>query len=167
MAAGLVITGSRLPRAQGQLSPGLLLSAQPFLIGKAGCSSDSGTRCQGMICAREVRINHFPVDILIDERLCVEVDGPDHFFEVPVDRPVDRPGEPRAVFVQQRRTKDLFIDHMLRRYGYRVVRIADAEDPASLDKLVGQVRSALDAPAAERPEPRDARERAASPDQCV
>ena len=94
----------------------------------------------------EARINQFPVDILIDGRICVEVDGLWHFAEVPVTRE----GQPGPAFVRQRLTKDLLIDDILRHYGYQVFRIADVENPASLAALLGQIRSALESPATDR-----------------
>ena len=92
---------------------------------------------------QEARVNDFPVDILIDGRVCIEVDGPDHF----VDWLVASPGTPGRVLVRRRRTRDLFIDHMLRQYGFQVVRIADVQDPAGLNERVRQVVMALDASA--------------------
>ena len=95
---------------------------------------------------QEILVNQFPVDILIDGRVCVEVDGPEHFIDVPV--PVPEAGQAGTVFTRERRTKDLFIDHMLRQYGYRVFRIANAQYSARLDELVQQVAAALASPGA-------------------
>ena len=89
---------------------------------------------------QETRVNDFPVDILIDGRVCIEVDGPDHF----VDWLVASPDQKGQTLVRQRRTKDLFIDHMLRQYGFQVVRIADVQDPAGLDERIRQLMMALD-----------------------
>ena len=66
--------------------------------------------------AMEVVIRDFAVDIVIDDRVCVEVDGPDHFVAVPA---MDGKGTGDG-FVRKRRTKDHFIDHMLRQFGYQV-----------------------------------------------
>ena len=87
----------------------------------------------------ETRINDFPVDILIDRQVCVEVDGPSHFIHMaaPAGR---QPGDARL----QRRTKDLFIDHMLRGYGFAVFRIVDGQDPDSLGKSIRQIRAVLE-----------------------
>lgn len=98
----------------------------------------------------EVPVRDFPVDIMIDGRICVEVDGSDHFVEVRAE------GGAAGQFVRERRTKDLFIDDMLRRYGYQVFRISDAENANQLTMFVNKVRSALDtAP--------DSRQRSQSP----
>ena len=86
----------------------------------------------------EVPINDFPVDIMIDGRMCVEVDGPGHFVDV---RPE---GGAAGEFVRERRTKDQFIDHMLARYGYQVCRISDAHKPERLAGFVSQICSAVD-----------------------
>ena len=107
---------------------------------------------------QEVPVNRFPVDILIDGRICVEVDGPEHFVGMLLATGTGTDTGTGWLFTQQRRTKDRFIDHMLRRYGYEVFRIAAAQDPARCDALVAQVRAALDSPvqhgaAAVQPEP--------------
>ena len=96
---------------------------------------------------QEARISQFPVDILIDGRVCVEVDGPAHFAWLPVTIE----GAAETVFVRERRTKDLFIDHMLRQSGYRIFRMADLRDPVRCDLLIRQIRAALDAPVQEAP----------------
>ena len=85
-----------------------------------------------------VRVHGFCVDIVLDKCVCVEVDGPDHFVLAPGD------GQTDARRARKRRTRDLFVDHMLRQYGYQVFRIQNARDPATLRTLVRQLRSALD-----------------------
>lgn len=50
-------------------------------------------------------------------------------------------------FVSRRRTRDLFVDHMLQQHGYRVLRIDDVQDAAGRQALVARIRSALRAPA--------------------
>ena len=107
----------------------------------------------------EVPVNHFPVDIMIEGRLCIEVDGPWHFVEVPAEGG----GEPGADSVetqcaQTRRTRDLFVDHMLRHYGYQVFRFVYGGSPGELDRLVGDARAALACP------PQDHDERQRQPD---
>ena len=98
-----------------------------------------------------VAVNHCPVDIMIDGRVCIEADGGWYCVEVPAEVPEeDRAGQGDAV-VSQRPTRDLFVDHMLRRYGYQVVRIAHSEDPAQRDELARQVRSALGLSVQDRP----------------
>ena len=87
----------------------------------------------------ETRVNDFPVDILIDRQVCVEVDGPSHFIRMPVPAG----GQPGDAMLQ-RRTKDLFIDHMLRGYGFAVFRIVDSQDPDSLGKSIRQIRAVLE-----------------------
>lgn len=87
----------------------------------------------------EVHVNDFPVDIMIDGRLCVEVDGKGHFIRTSATA-----DEQPAEGDNQRRTKDQFIDEMLHRYGYRVFRIAGAEDRDKLRAFVRQVRAAVD-----------------------
>ena len=87
----------------------------------------------------EVQIDHFPVDILIDGCVCVEVDGPDHFFQTAVAAGGEEAGE----WVRTDRTKDRFIDHMLRQYGYRIFRVAYDMDPASFRAMVEQIRAAV------------------------
>ena len=91
---------------------------------------------------QEARVNQFPVDIMIDGCICVEVDGPAHFAEMLVDRR----GQTGRTLVRQRRTKDFFIDHMLRQYGYRVFRIDMAQSADRVDALIRQVQRALDSP---------------------
>ena len=101
----------------------------------------------------EVGINAFPVDMVIDGQVCVEVDGPDHFVRVPAA--AGPQGAP--VLVAARRTKDQFVDHMLRRSGYQVLRITDAQERAALQALVSNIRALLDAPV--KPEPAAGQER--------
>ena len=95
------------------------------------------------IC-QQARINHCPVDILIDGRVCLLVEGPDHC----VEQWTQTREQATGTLVRQRRTRDLFIDHMLRQYGYLVFRIDPdlARDPAGPDALVRQVRAALALP---------------------
>lgn len=93
----------------------------------------------------QARINDCPVDLLIDGRVCVEVDGALHAVETAAGiGPSADTGLVRAA-----RSQDLFIDHMLHRYGYLVCRIADSRDPARLDAQVGQIRTALASPVLE------------------
>ena len=93
----------------------------------------------------EVNIDDFPVDILIDGHLCVEVDGPEHFVDLPTE--ADDGADPAPV--RGYRTKDQFVDHMLHRYGYRVFRFAEAHDPVRLRRFSRQIRSVIEAGAAE------------------
>ena len=86
----------------------------------------------------EVPIRDFSVDIMIDGRICVEVDGYDHFVDMRAE------GGAAGQFAQKRRTKDQFIDHMLARYGYQVCRISDAHKPERLAGFVSQICSAVD-----------------------
>ena len=95
----------------------------------------------GRVIEMEAPVNHFPVDILIDDHLCVEVDGPWHFVEAPAATGDKDAGD----YTRQGRTKDLFIDHMLHRYGYRLLRLTDVKTKAGLDACVRQVRAALGA----------------------
>ena len=89
----------------------------------------------------EVRINEFPVDVLIDGHLCLEVDGPYHFVQVLAEG--SHLADGRAILAFERRTRDRFIDHMLHHYGYRVFRLADAQDPARVQACIDQIRAAL------------------------
>ncbi len=65
----------------------------------------------------EVQIKQFPVDILVGQRLCIEVDGTHHFYQDESGEEANRksPG--------MRRTIDYFIDHILHKLGFRVKRI--------------------------------------------
>ena len=139
MSAGPVTIGSRRPLStERQLRPQPLpLPRCPTASGS--CSNGWKKNLPGHELALEARINGFPVDILIDDRVCVEVDGPDHF----VDQSVEVPELPGRVSVKARRTKDLFIDHMLCQYGYLVFRIVDEQDPAQFDALIRQVGAVL------------------------
>ena len=88
----------------------------------------------------EVRVNQFPVDIMIDGRVCVEVDGPEHF----VLALAAGDGQAGSRFTRARRTRDLFVDHMLRRYGYQIVRIAGVWGRTAVRRFVSEVRALAD-----------------------
>ena len=87
----------------------------------------------------EVSIRDFPVDILIDGSVCVEVDGPGHGVLDPFGDPGPAAGSPASL----RRIKDRFIDHMLRQFGYRVFRVAGGRDLV-LQESVSQIRTELE-----------------------
>ena len=91
----------------------------------------------GLDIRMESRINGFPVDILIEQRVCVEVDGPRHF--VPRLAGSGQPGPDAGAGL--RRTKDEFIDHMLRQYGYQVLRVAAMAGPEALRAFALRVRA--------------------------
>ena len=59
-------------------------------------------RMPGHSLQMEVPVKDFPVDIMVDGRVCVEVDGPDHF----VERLVDSLEPAGQALVRQRRTKE-------------------------------------------------------------
>ena len=132
------------PAARGQptpAEPAAVTPATPYWQGQV--FERFRKELPGHDVRQEVRVNHFPVDIMIDGRVCIEVDGPGHFVEL-----LAHSGGRSGVVVRQRRTKDLFIDHMLGQYGYRVVRIevARIRDPVMLEEQVRQLVRALDSP---------------------
>ena len=91
----------------------------------------------------EVRINDFPVDMVIDGCVCVEVDRPWHCVEVPVFC-----GPDARDFIDERRTRERFVDHMLRHYGFQVFRVGAVQDDlAVFDHLVEQIRAQVTTPA--------------------
>ena len=94
---------------------------------------------------------------MIDGRICIEVDGPWHFVQALAEGR-DAGGD---TLVRKRRTKDLFIDHMLRQYGYQVLRIGCRPERMVLDERVVQVRALLDEAAQEEQTPLFARQRRA------
>ncbi len=94
--------------------------------------------------AMKVPVNGFFVDIMIDGSICVEVDGPRHFVSVPQN--IDEKISALSADIHYHkacRTKELFIDHMLKRYGYQVFRIAvskeQGNEAAFIDKVVSAV----------------------------
>ena len=97
----------------------------------------------------EMTVQHFPVDILVDGRVCIEVDGPWHFVQVPAGLFGGQAGD----VVRKRRTRDLLVDQMLRHYGYPVLRVTSHQDLAQLPERVRQLMRAPGTPPSEREEP--------------
>ena len=94
----------------------------------------------GHVLDMAVPVNHFCVDIMIDDRICVLVEESSAAARIPAE------GEEAGHSIRQRRTRDLFIDHMLRQYGYRVFRIEEAQDPARRSAQVRQLMTVLSLP---------------------
>ena len=93
----------------------------------------------GRVLQRAARVHQFPVDILIDGRVCIEIDGPGHCVLLEAGDG-DRAGSLR----EERLTRDQFVDHMLGRYGYRVFRVREGLDADRLYTLAAMIRSGLD-----------------------
>ena len=84
----------------------------------------------------EVQIKQFPVDILVGQRLCIEVDGPSHFYQ---DDSIE---EANKKTPGMRRTVDYFIDHILHKLGFKVMRIpyTQVDSPQELSNFVESVK---------------------------
>ena len=84
----------------------------------------------------EVQIKQFPVDILVGQRLCIEVDGPSHFYR---DDAIE---EANKKSLGMRRTVDYFIDHILHKLGFKVMRIpyTQVDSPQELSNFVESVK---------------------------
>ena len=84
----------------------------------------------------EVQIKQFPVDILVGQRLCIEVDGPGHFYR---DDSIE---EANKKSLGMRRTVDYFIDHILHKLGFKVMRIpyTQVNSPQELSDFVESVK---------------------------
>ena len=89
---------------------------------------------------QEALINGFPVDIVIDGKICIEVDGPQHFAWIEDDAKAAS-GQYKRVY----RTKDRFIDHMLEQYGFQIFRISYAESDENLDRFIQKIQRLLPA----------------------
>ena len=105
----------------------------------------------GRTLEMEVPVNGFPVDIMIDGHICIEVDGPQHYVTVSQEAFSHFVANTQCDSQQAKALpglplmKDRFVDFMLERYGYRVFRMpyTKENDEAYLKDIFDQISAAL------------------------
>ena len=94
------------------------------------------------VISMEVEIEGFPVDILVDNKLCIEVDGPQHFIQ---EHSMEAEEQVLQHFPGKERARYRLIDHILKRLSFDVMRISyvEAESDTDLETFAGQVKKVI------------------------